>query len=247
MESGVRQTGTAAAFPLSFRPVTAFPFSHALLFMTLPLTRSPLSFRPVACLSFPSCPSVHDPPLDPLPSLLPSCCLPFLSLMPFCSWPSPWPTPLMFLLLPTSSHVSSHSYLSPFSPFLHAPTYVPLFSCLLLFSSPCRLIFLFSSPCHAGLSLPCPSHWCLSFDGFPHLPVLLFSGLLFSGFLSRLFSFFAPFPPLSSFSSPLLLSSSSFLLSPLPPLPCRAEKVTIRCTQGVWTSCVGTQPKQIFL
>ena len=33
MESGVRQTGTVAAFPLSFRPVTAFPFSHALLFM----------------------------------------------------------------------------------------------------------------------------------------------------------------------------------------------------------------------
>lgn len=122
----------------------------------------------------------------------------------------------MFLLLPTSSHVSSHSYLSPLSPFLHAPTYVPLFSCLLLFSSPCRLIFLFSSPCHAGLSLPCPSHWCLScpflglFPSSPCPPLLwlplspIFLLCPFPSSLLFLFSFtslllsFSPFTPSSS-------------------------------------------------
>lgn len=202
MESGVRQTGTAAAFSLSFRPVTAFPFSHALLFMTLPLT--------------------HSPNVSPLAHFF-SCFLPFISLSLF-SFPS---CPYLCPLIPLSALI-----LLPLSSFSYFPPLVASFSYFPLLVT---LVCPFPAPLIGA-------YLVLSFDSFPHLPVLLLSG-----FLSRLFSFFAPFPPLSSFSSPLLPSSSSFLLSPLPPLPYRAGKVTIRCTQGVWTSCVGTQPKQIFL
>ena len=154
MESGVRQTGTAAAFSLSFRPVTAFPFSHALLFMTLPLT--------------------HSPNVSPLAHFF-SCFLPFISLSLF-SFPScPYLCPLIplsaLILLP----LSSFSY---FPPLVASFSYFPLLVTLVCpFPLPLSLVLILSFPLTVSLislSSSCPAS---SLAYFPSLPLSLLSPL----------------------------------------------------------------------